>query len=421
MNTKELSLKQNILWNSGGSIFYQMMQYLISYSVARFLGLASGGIFLLCLSVGTNVLSFSLYGVRPYQVSDVASEFSDRVYIVARIVSSTLAILGCVFYLLFSISSVYTMLCVLAYAMFKVAEAYIDVYHGIIQRSMRMDIVGKSLLLRGTISSALFFLVVWLTKSLLWSIVAMSLATFILAFIYDHRRVKLFCDENKSFARQDVLRLLRICFPLAICGFLATFIASFPRILLHQMMGETLAGIYLAVVIPAAVIQALATYVFAPMLTVFAKHMNQRDFASYYKLFMKIMLFIAALSIVAIAGGALLAEWGLVLLFGEKLREYAYLLVPVLLISSLTAVSWFLGSLLTVIREIRGFIVSSILAVAVSLAGGQYSIRTFGLNGASFILIVALVVQIVSMSIFMINKNNKLKRELTSGTTTAEP
>jgi O-antigen/teichoic acid export membrane protein len=313
------------------------------------------------------------------------------------------------------------MLCVLAYAMFKVAEAYIDVYHGIIQRSMRMDIVGKSLLLRGTISSALFFLVVWLTKSLLWSIVAMSLATFILAFIYDHRRVKLFCDENKSFARQDVLRLLRICFPLAICGFLATFIASFPRILLHQMMGETLAGIYLAVVIPAAVIQALATYVFAPMLTVFAKHMNQRDFASYYKLFMKIMLFIAALSIVAIAGGALLAEWGLVLLFGEKLREYAYLLVPVLLISSLTAVSWFLGSLLTVIREIRGFIVSSILAVAVSLAGGQYSIRTFGLNGASFILIVALVVQIVSMSIFMINKNNKLKRELTSGTTTAEP
>lgn len=409
MKPSKLSLKKNIIWNSSGSFVYLFFQWLITYLVVILLGFKDAGIFALAISVASVAFSFALYGVRGYQVSDISRKYSDKSYIIARIITSLLAIGGSLVYLSLYKYSLYTTLCIVAYLVFKISEAYVDVYHGIIQRGMRMDFIGKSFILRGVISNSLFIGCVILTKNLLLSISVLAISSFVLIFLYDHSKVKLFYEKTDDTSTRKIMNLLIECLPLAIFTFLSILVMSIPRISLENTKGTEILGIYASIAIPAAIIQVLSGYIFSPMLTVFAEHVDQKNFKLFHKLLFKTLAYILVLSIVIIIGGAILGKFGLILLFGEKISKYTYLFLPILYISSLTALSWFIGLMLTVIREFKGLIISSVIAAAICFFGSSIFINHFGINGTSFILILALISQIGIMSVFMAIKLKRIR------------
>jgi hypothetical protein len=65
--------------------------------------------------------------------------------------------------------------------------------------------------------------------------------------------------------------------------------------------------------------------------------------------------------------------------------------------------------MLTVIREFRGLIISSVIAAAICFLGSRIFINHFGINGTSFILILALIFQISIMGVFMAIKLKKIR------------
>lgn len=409
MKTSRLSLKKNIIWNSSGSFIYLFFQWLINYLVTTLLGFENAGIFSLAISVSSIAYAFSIYGVRGYQVSDISRKYSDKSYITARVITCLLSIVGCLIFLLFYGYSTYTTLCIIAYLIFKMSEAYVDVYHGIIQRGMRMDFIGKSFILRGIVSNFLFIGSMILTKNLLLSIAILAASSFILVFIYDRNKVAIFYEKTNDTSFKIILNLLIECLPLAVYTLLSNLVMAIPRINLESIKGSEILGIYASVAIPAAIIQVLSGYIFAPMLTIFAEHIDKRNFNLFNKLLFKTIFLISILSITVIIGGAILGDFGLKLLFGAKINNYVYLFVPILFISSLTAMSWFIGLMLTVIREFKGLIIASVAAVTICFLGSSWAIKMFGINGTSFILLFALSIQIIIMSIFMTIKIKKLK------------
>lgn len=369
--------------------------------MALVLGFENAGIFSLAISISNAAFAFAIYGVRGYQVSDVTRKYSDRNYIIARIITSSLAIIGCFAYTVFYQYNMYTTLCIYAYLLFKISEAFVDVYHGIIQRGMRMDYIGKSFILRGIICNSLFVGCMFLTKNLLLSIALLAASSYALIFIYDHKVVKIFYEKSNNRSFRRIVGLLVECLPLALYTFLSNVIIAIPRISLETIKGSEVLGIYASIAIPAAVIQVLSGYIFAPMLTIFADHVNQKNFKLFYILLFKTISYIALLSIVLILGGWAFGGFGLTLLFGDKISGYTYLFVPILFISSLTALSWFIGLMLTVLREFTGLIVATTVAIAVCFLGSSAFINSFNINGASYILILALTMQIVIMCVFM--------------------
>jgi len=406
----KLSLRKNIIWNSSGSFVYLFFQWLVNYLVVLLLGFEDAGLFSLAISITSVAFAFALYGVRGYQVSDIARKYSDKSYTITRLVTCLLAIVGVGIYLIINSYSVYTMLCISAYLIFKISEAYADVYHGIIQRGMRMDYIGKSFILRGVITNSLFIICALLTKDLFLAIAIQAISSFILIFFYDRNKAKEFQDNQNTTSKRLVLRLLIECLPLAAYVFLSNLIMSVPRISLESMQGSEVLGIYASIAIPAAIIQVVAGFIFSPVLTVFADHVDKKNFKLFHKLLFKILIYIAAFSSIAILGGIVFGHLGLVILFGDQISDYTYLFLPILYISSLTAFSWFIGLMLTVIREFKGLIVSSAIAVTICLVGSGPFITMFGINGTSLILILALIVQITIMSIFMAFKMKKIKR-----------
>lgn len=409
MKPSRLSLKNNIIWNSSGSFVYLFFQWLITYLVVILLGFEDAGIFSLAISIASVAFASAIYGVRGYQVSDVSRKYSDKTYIIARIVTCLLSVAGTLIYLGLYSYSLYTTLCIVAYLVFKMSEAYADVYHGIIQRGMRMDFIGKSFILRGFVSNLLFIGCAILTKNLLLSISVLALSSFVLIFLYDRAKVRMFYEKTNKTSTKLVTSLLIMCLPLAIYTLLTNLVMSIPRISLDSMKGTEVLGIYASVAIPAVIIQVISGYIFSPLLTVFADHVDQKNFKLFHKLLFKTLAYILLFSLAMIIGGALFGKFGLTLLFGEKIEEYTYLFLPILFISSLTALSWFIGLMLTVIREFRGLIISSVVALAICFFGSNSFISLFGINGASFILILALLLQVIIMGIFMAIKLRDIK------------
>jgi O-antigen/teichoic acid export membrane protein len=289
------------------------------------------------------------------------------------------------------------------------SEAYGDVYHGIIQRGMRMDFIGKSFILRAVVCNLLFIICVILTKNLLLSTSLLAISSLILIFMYDRNKARLFYEEKDDVSAKKITSLLVECLPLAVYVLLSNLVMSIPRISLESMKGSEILGIYASVAIPAAIIQVVAGYIFSPLLTVFAEHIDQKNFKLFHKLLFKTVIYILIFSAVVTICGAIFGEFGLTVLFGDKISSYTYLFLPILIISSLTALSWFIGLMLTVIREFRGLIIASVVAVATCLFGSGLFINIFGINGTSFILILALIFHIGLMSIFMALKLKKLK------------
>lgn len=405
-----LSLKTNIFWNSSGSLIYLFFQWLITYFVVIFLGFESAGIFSLAIAISSVAFAFSLYGVRGYQVSDLSGKYSDKSYVLARIVTCSLSIIGVLIFLGFYGYDKYTTLCIIAYVLFKTTEAYADVYHGIIQKGMRMDYIGKSFMLRGILGGIAFVFVAVITKSLLLAICAQALISLVIILFYDRKNVNLFFIHKNEKSLKPTFFLLAECLPLALYVFLSNLIMSIPRISLENTKGSEILGIYASIAIPAAVIQIVAGYIFSPMLTVFAEHLDQKNYKSFNKLFFQTLVYILSISAIAIIGGIIIGKYGLILLFGEKISSYTYLFVPILFISSLTALSWFIGLMLTVVREFRGLILASVISVVICLLGSKPFIINFGLSGVNYILVLALTVQIIIMLFYLFQTLRRLEQ-----------
>ena len=87
-----LSLKQNIAWNSVGSIVRLGCNYLITIAVVRLShGFDAAGTLSLAMSVSNLVSPFADFRLHTVQVTDVRNEHSSGEYIALRLMTSALA------------------------------------------------------------------------------------------------------------------------------------------------------------------------------------------------------------------------------------------------------------------------------------------------------------------------------------------
>ncbi|MEG2770260.1 MAG: hypothetical protein RR902_05530, partial [Oscillospiraceae bacterium] len=148
------SLQNNIFYNTLGSIVYQGALWLITLVCLSISGLENGGILSLAMATTNVLFTIAIYGMRAFEASDIKGKYSDKDYIVSRFFTCTVALILCV-----AVSmgeDTQTFWCISLYMLFRISEAFMDVLHGIDQRVMRMDIVGKSFILRGVFSLLVF-------------------------------------------------------------------------------------------------------------------------------------------------------------------------------------------------------------------------------------------------------------------------
>lgn len=155
---KELSVKQNLLYNTVGSIIYLGCQWLITIIVVHLGNFDMAGNLTIAISLSNTFSTIATYGMKNYQVSDTNGTYTSSEYISTRIITCIASLLFAILFL--ALNSHYTFSqfgIILTYIIYRIIEAFVDVLQGIQQKALRMDYIGISLVLRGVATIGGFF------------------------------------------------------------------------------------------------------------------------------------------------------------------------------------------------------------------------------------------------------------------------
>ena len=385
---KQLSLKQNMLWNSFGSIVNLACQWLITILIVRLgSGYEASGVFSLAMSIYNIFAPIAQYRMYTYQVSDVENENTTGEYLAFRFFTCGVALALCTGYSLFTCESG-AIAAILLYAVYKSISLVVDVFHACDQRHHRMDYIGKSLSFQGILSLVAFTVVFGLCESLEAAIVAMTVVVILVGAVYDLPRTLQFGPLAPSLSVKKCLRLALRCLPIVLASIAAASASSIPRQYLVGVQGEAALGIYAAAAAPVALIQTGASYIYNPLLGYFSESFAARDRKGFNTLLTKATVGIVVLGLVCAIGVMVLGEPVLVLVYGKKMSGFSYLLPPLVALAMLTGYMWFVNDLLMAIRNFRGAFVGNVAALISSLCALPL-IVLYSMDGVTYVCLIS--------------------------------
>lgn len=382
-SSQSKSIRQNMAWYSAGSITYLACQWMLSVVVVRLSsGFDDAGVLALAMAIGNIFTPLAYYNTRTYQVSDVEEEYADSQYVAFRIITTFFAFCLCSIYAALSVGG--PLLPVLSFLVYKAVVVIVDILHGVDQRYARLDYAGASLIMQGISSLGAFSLVLVLTNSLMAAIWGMTATAVLILVLFDIRKARLLSDIRPRIKFVSARQLAITCFPAVASGVLCSAVVTVARQFLFVMEGEAALGAYASVATLAAIVQMGASYVYNPLLGLFAEYVHNKEKAKIVSLICKVCVAIVFITMAVSLLFALFGEFGLALLFGPDIVQYVYLLQPMLLCTALTAYIWFFMDLLIVMRSMLGILVANVVAFASVFPFSYWCISNYGANGVSF-------------------------------------
>ena len=378
-----LSLGRNAALNTAGFLIYCLCQWALTLVVVRLRPGGDVGLLQLAMTVTNIFTALANYNMRTFQISDVREEYSPGVYTASRILTCGAALAVC---LLYSLAWGYggeSLVCILWYMAYRLSESYADVLHGVDQQHGRMDHVMVSCTARGILMLGVLTAVLRGGGSVSAAIVAMTAVVWAVVLGYDLRSAGRYASVRPRFEKEKLKKLLSVCLPGVLAGICLTAVVSVPRQTLANMLGEELLGYYATVATPLVVIQVLATSVINPAVSELAAAWETRDRKRMLGLTGRLLAGILAFGAAALAGTAWFGEPVMVWVYGETIRPYVSLMLPVVGCTALYSVCWVGFSLLVVIRRMKLLMLFSAASLLTAAATAPAWIGRFGADGVS--------------------------------------
>lgn len=406
---EKLSLKANMMWSSVGSLTRLGCNYLVSSVLVVRLatGFDAAGMLALAMAIANLVNPIADFRLRTVQVTDVTGERTSREYVGLRSVLSIVAFLVGVVYSVVTTS--YDALPVISlYLVYSLATNFIEVFHAIDQRHLRLDFAGKSYVMQGIGTLVAFAVGLWFFDSLLVAVGLMTAVVILVGALYDAPRACVFEPIRPQVRFGRAAKTLVSLAPLVVAQIAATSVLTVPRQMLAASDGAEALGVYQAVASLAVIVQMGATYVYSPLMGVFAErfHSNKR---SALTLLWKTVGAIVAIAAVAALGLEIVGEPVLTLLFGEKIRGNTFLLQPAVLCTVITAFGWFFNDLLLSVRDYVASFVGNVVACIVALVLARPFVNWFGMNGVSWVGVAGYASGVLVLAIFLAVDYRRLK------------
>ncbi len=434
--------RDSYLWNTMGGLLRGFRSVVFLMILSRTVGLVMAGIFSIANANSNLFLHMGNYNMRTFQVSDVRREYTFKEYLTSRFVTIGAMIAISAGYALFAgWNNAYTwekIWILIWMCLYKVADALEDVFFGEFQRKGRMDIGAKIMTVRLLFTMIVFAGLVIFTKDLLLTIILSTLLTMLalLVFLWCARSELVAEAEERSvienIAGQDgiqdtaqgsdgvdecrmqrVAKLLRVCFPVFVSGFLSFYISNAAKYAIDGTLPDEYQGWYGFISMPVLVIGMLNGFIFNPTLYALSKAWSEGEIGKYVKKAGLLLLAIAGITLGSVGGAYFLGVPVLSLLFGEDLSRFKWELLLLLVAAGFTAASDFMAAMITIMRRQRmllyGYGCTALLALL--LAKGM--VLRFQMMGAALLftlLEVCLCLFFVVIIIYGLCKHEKIER-----------
>lgn len=393
--------KKIFLWNVLGSMSSAAVSVILLFVVTRVLSNESADLYSFAYAIANLLVIVASFQVRDYQSTDIREKYSFDAYFVTRIVSNILMIIILTGYIFFNRTSQNQVGVIFWVSFFRVSEALSDVFQGLFQQKERLDIAGKSLFLRNTFSTFGFILALVSMQNLLLSVIIQTLVSFGFVALFDFPYSKLFHKINLSRVRvNDVLSILKDCFPLFINAFLLVSIYNQPKYALNDSFNQGLIGAgvqrdFSVLFTPIFAMNLMIVFL-RPMITqlaIFREEKKVNHFITYKNNLFKILWLSSGLIFLL---GVFFAVPVLDLVYGTNLKQYQMSFIVLLGGGVASTFSTVCDNILTVFRKQHYLVISFVVGYLVSLITARALVEKFEVFGASLSFLLSMVAWLIA-------------------------
>lgn len=383
--------RESFIWNMAGSLLAAFQSVVFLMILTRTVGLVASGVFTIAYANANLFLNIGKYGMRNFQVSDVKKEFSFQDYLKSRWITTAIMLIVSVIYVLYTGSvnqySSEKSWIIIWMCLFKLPDAFEDVYYGDYQKKGRLDVASRALTVRMLATIVFFAIAVIFTRNLLTTLILSTIFTTLLMVLF-LRWTRTEFLENEKANGNSIKQLLWVCFPVFLSAFLSFYIGNAPKYAIDAQLNDELQACYGFIAMPVFVIGLLNGFIFNPILFRLSCLWNDGKVQEFLKNIAKQILIVFSITGICLIGAYLLGIPVLSLLYNTDLSPYKAELLILLLGGGFLGLSGVLCAVITIIRYQNALVVGYSIVALMALVLSNEVVRKYEMMGAAVLYAV---------------------------------
>lgn len=406
--------KSEIIWNTLGSFVESLLSAVLLMFCTRLNGTEIAGMFSISFATATILNAIGDFGIRIYQVTDTKRVYKFGDYLISRIiVVLCMSAIGIAFISLTGYTAEKLWICI-ALILFKVIDNLSETFQGEFQLRNRLDLGGKSMVIRVSSALIMFLIVDLITKNVIASALSLTLTNLVLFILWDVRILNGFEKIQLNFDKINVKKILLECLPLAISTMLSLYIINATKYAIDNFGDYTMQTYFNVIYMPTFVINLVSAFVIKPFLKPFGDFWNNKEYFKFIKSIIVIILILGLATIGIDIACALLGVPVLSLIYGIDLAPYKMEMILLVVSGFFYAAATVMLYALSTIRKQKlttvAYIITAILAFVVS----NLCVEKWQMKGAivsNMVTTVTLFVLLIVFFLFELNKEKNRKLE----------
>lgn len=418
---KLMTSKKIFIWNMLGSLSSATISVVLLMVVTRFLRPIDSDSYAFAYSFANMMIVIALFQVRNYQATDIGKKYSFTQYFTARIITSVLMMVISVAYLLVTPNDSYKSQIILLVCLYRLTDAFSDLYQGLFQQHERLDIAGKSLTFRNLLIFLVYSFIIIRTKDLVLALQAICVISSIFILLYDVRKARYFeIVDFKGIKNKrnwlNSLQLLKDSFPLFLNGFLIIYIYTQPKYAIETMtnLGKIPLGsqtIFNILFMPAFVMNLMMLF-FRAHITQMAVALVKGHFERFKSIQVSLFSYLGTLMIIVLLGSALLGIPFLSLLYATPLKSFWLAFMTIMVGGAIGSFATAIDNILTAMRKQHYLLIPYVGTFLFSLLVTNYFVKYYQILGASLSFLLTMSVWLMLSMILYLVIMRQFKKEL---------
>ena len=404
--------KSGFIWNMAGSVIYSVFSAIILAFCTRLNGVEIAGIFSIVYATSHIMNSVGDFGIRIFQVTDTNRNYSFSEYFSSRIIAIVIMI---VFSVIIAICCGYesTKLAIyIVLIIYRIIDNLSETFQGEFQINDRLDLGGKSLVLRNLISILVFIIINFWTKDIVLSCIGMTIANFLIFLIFDVRVFKRFNKEKVKINLKKSKYIIKECIPIGIATVANVYVINAVKYAIDNINNYNMQTYFNIIFMPTFTINLISIFFIKPFLKMFGESWNNGEYKKLYNAIRKIVLMLIISTIVIEFICLFLAVPVLNSFYGVEIDEYKTDLMILVISGLLYAICNLFFNILGAMRKQKYISIIYIIISVFSFIVPKFIVVEYGMRGAVISnIMIMLVLCMLFIGFFIKGIKDKRKGE----------
>lgn len=398
--------QSNFIWNLIGTTCNAVTSLFYMIFVTRLNGLETAGVFSFAFSNACVLVVIAMYTGRTYQISEKG--YSDRSFVSSRIF--TCLLMGIVSIVMQQIygNTIEKSIMLLVWCCIKMLEALADVWHGVIQKHERLDLVGKSLTLKAFISIGIFVFLDMIKEDIVLASFGVLVSNVIILYVYDYRNYCKYREKNKKGNNLEVIYILKEGAFVFGINLISTYLVNASKYAINSIGSNQEQAIYGIIIMPATVMVLAGQYLIQPYLVKMSELFSQKNQKDFKMIIYRISGVLIAVGIIGICVAETIGIPILGLLYNTYLASYKKELIMVILGATCYAIfTVYMNALVIMHKNRTQFVVLIVIGGCVMGVADKF-VQWSDVTGAVALYFVSMLISLIAVNI---TTNRVLKKE----------